>query len=201
MLKGLWEIEARIPDLEGQEFFPIAMNRTKLLESITSKQFRTVLNPGGVGLDCKWIETDQITRSILLGNINRTTGIRHKNSLLRIWNGDILSNDRLFHMGLMESNLCKFCNLKETADHRMIECERAKSIWEHLGSKSGGAVTELKDLFELDYDFEIRTLKLELISILLNDNISSSESVLNRSERYISILRGHSIHSNIRHNQ
>jgi len=171
------------------------MNRTKLLESITSRQFRTILNPIGVGLSCKRIETDQITRSILLGNITRTTGIRHKNSLLRIWNGDVLSNDRLYHMGLANSNLCKFCNVKETPEHRLIECQRAKTIWETLGARTGGVVGEFKDLFELDYDFELRTLKLELISTLLNDSSNTSDFILNKSIRYISTLQKHSKNS------
>jgi len=192
LLLSLWDNGVTIHDLEGQEFFPIQNGRIKKIDEITSKQFRTLINPPLNRLSCDRIVADQITEALMIGNINRIKGIRHKNSLLRIWNGDVLSNDRLYHMGITESSKCNFCDTKETPEHRLILCIRAKEIWRSLEARTGSPVTDFKDLFELEFNFKLRTLKLELISSLLNDNSSTHGLLLDKSERYISALNKHS---------
>jgi len=192
LLIALWAEGTVIPEVDGREFFPVARDKINTIDRVTSKQFRTLLTPTQGRLSCEKINADPVTESMIIGSINRVKGIRHRNSLLRVWNGDVLSNDRLFHMGIAQTNACNFCGCKETPDHRLISCNRAKAIWQALEPRTGDKIQVLKDLFELDYDFETTTLKLELISTLINDSSNSKEFILNKSIRYISQLQRHS---------
>jgi len=95
-------------------------------------------------------------------------------------------------MELVPSNNCNFCNVKETPEHRLLTCRRAGEIWRYLDKKTGCNIQTIKDLFEREYSYETRALKLELISIILNDNNSESHVVIERATRFISSLRNHS---------
>jgi hypothetical protein len=58
--------------------------------------------------------------------------MRHKNTLLRIWNGGCLSYTSLVHMGLVTTNKCPYCNVIDTPMHTLIEYDIAKQVWERL---------------------------------------------------------------------
>jgi len=98
-------------------------------------------------------------------------------------------------MGLAPSSQCNFCNEKENPEHRLINCVRARTIWLNLELKTGGKVENLKDIFDLDFEFESRTLKLELISLLLNDNKNTADNIWKRSLKFIASIQNYSIYA------
>ncbi len=67
--------------------------------------------------------------------IKRLANTRHKNTLLRIWNGDCLSYTRLIHLGITNTNLCPNCTMVDTPLHVLTECIVARQIWSKLMNK------------------------------------------------------------------
>jgi hypothetical protein len=67
---------------------------------------------------------------VLLSNIRNITSVYHKNTFLRILNGDILCNSKLYKMGLTDTSKCKRCGQEEDREHLLIECDEIKAMWE-----------------------------------------------------------------------
>ncbi len=108
----------------------------KNIYSVTSKEFRTILKgkvtpaPSRIGGNL-----DDYSVKEYLSQIKRLTSTKHKNTLLRIWNGDCLSYSRLFHFGLVDTDKCPVCNNYDTPEHMLFECVKAKRVWEMLQNK------------------------------------------------------------------
>jgi len=66
---------------------------------------------------------DTQTMKEYLNQVKCLPNMRHKNTLLRIWNGDCLSYTRLVHMGVVATNTCPNCNAIDTPMHTLIECD------------------------------------------------------------------------------
>jgi hypothetical protein len=60
---------------------------------------------------------------------SKLTSIRHRNIMLRLICGDIFCNERLHRFKLVESNKCIRCNMVETPEHLLIDCEVARNMW------------------------------------------------------------------------
>jgi hypothetical protein len=53
-----------------------------------------------------------------------------RNILLRVWHGDIFSNERMKRFNMIEDDMCGRCKkYKETIDHQFLKCKEARLFW------------------------------------------------------------------------
>jgi len=121
--------------------------------------------------------------------IRKLASTKHKNVALRIWNGDILSRDRLCHMGLVQNNLCFFCNQVETQLHVVKECNRAKELWNKLNLFTGKQSSGDQDWCGLGDSLDELELRLECQWHLLNSKDLDADNIFIRSVNFIESLR------------
>ena len=121
--------------------------------------------------------------------------MRHKNTLLRIWNGDCLSYTRLVHMGLVATNTCPNCNALNMPIHTLIECDVAKQVWERLMiriPKRPGLPLVLYAMGINDNRTRL-SIKAEVIKMLMHFKELSSESIHHRLANNLLISNGNNI--------
>jgi hypothetical protein len=137
------------------------------------------------GLDTQTMKED-------LSEVKGLPNMRHKNTLLRIWNGDCLSYTRLVHMGLVSTSTCPNCNALDMPMHTLIECDVAKQVWVILMLR----IPKCADLPLLLYAIGIidnRTrlsIKAEVMKILMHFRELSSESIYHRLTNNLLISNG-----------
>jgi len=133
---------------------------------------------------------DVTSTSLFFNRIKKLKSTKHKNIALRVWNGDIMSRNRLVHMGLAENDLCLHCGEVETQIHVVRDCERAQRIWTNIvhGDNSINLSSLIKEDWHglCDADFELR---MECLWHLLNNKELSSEAIIRRSKKYLEQLR------------
>jgi uncharacterized protein (UPF0335 family) len=105
----------------------------------TSKNIRTVLDNREHGtnqvIEPKIIPTlDKPKLIVSLSHLKKLTSVKHKNTMLRILNGDIFCKLRLHRFKMIDSNLCDRCGEIETSEHLLINCPHANRIWSHVQS-------------------------------------------------------------------
>ena len=88
------------------------------------KKYTPICNPK-VGI------TLSSTECISWGNeLRKLTSVRHKNTVLRIFHGDVYTKEKLFRFGLVDSNACPRCGEIEDLEHKLIRCNYVKRIWD-----------------------------------------------------------------------
>jgi hypothetical protein len=106
------------------------------IELITSKEFRHVLQMTVQNVSSRFKHNlDNSTLKEYFKQIKRLSNTRHKNTLLRVWNGDCLSYSRLHHFGVVDMNACPHCGEYDTPEHMLFECGNVKRMWEMLMEK------------------------------------------------------------------
>ena len=71
--------------------------------------------------------SESLTWGLRLSKVNST---RHKNVILRVAHGDIYTKEKLHRFGLIDSPICPRCDLVETLQHKFLDCNYVKRIWE-----------------------------------------------------------------------
>jgi len=140
-IKVLWQANIRCEVLESDKLRTIKGNY-KQIHLIKSKEFRELiagrlkLNPPKIqiALDVQ-DDLDKYAMKSYFNMIKRLANTRHKNTLLRIWNGDCLSYTRLIHLGITNTNTCPNCTMVDTPLHVLTECIVARQIWSKLMNK------------------------------------------------------------------
>jgi len=117
--------------------------------------------------------------------IKKLPSTRHRNIALRVWNGDIMSRNRLAHMGLAEDAQCQHCGEVETQVHVVRDCSRAKRIWQLVNKENESDGTQ----DWLGAPFHDPELTLECMWHLLNSKDLTAERIFHRSTTFIRSLR------------
>jgi hypothetical protein len=94
IIKALWQSNSRCEAIENEKF-PSSKGTYKLIHMISSKEFRELVNGHVQLLQPKILlpidindEYNRYSIKSYFNNIKRLANTRHKNTLLRIWNGD-----------------------------------------------------------------------------------------------------------------
>ena len=74
--------------------------------------------------------------------LNKITSTKHKNVLLRIAHGEVYTQEKLHRFGLTESPLCPRCGMIEDLQHKFIECQYVKKIWDKVADLTAGLTTD-----------------------------------------------------------
>lgn len=150
---------------------------------VTSKAMRTILFKQQTQIDCRIDSTiEPGVAGRYLKKLCKVTSVKHRNVALRVWNGDVLSNDRLSHMGLVEDSACGHCGEKETQIHVVRDCVRAKTVYNMLGSETSDWLGEQGTINDLE-------LRLECLWHLVNNRNQSADMIVRISKRYIENVR------------
>ncbi len=113
------------------------------------------------GLNGRWVDPAKISskmlREILFGRemvnpkitlmendeqlayfskLSKVVNVANKSKILRLLQGDVYCNDRLYRFGMTESDRCKRCFEKETISHLLSECMYTKAVYGILNINS-----------------------------------------------------------------
>jgi hypothetical protein len=109
-----------------------------------------------------------------LGNIRFLTSTYHRNTYLRILNGDWFTNEKLCKIGKKDNPKCDRCEHSEDREHMLVECKAVKETWENLywmankvlGVKLEANIKNVLCLGNNAASRSIMTLSMELIGRL-----------------------------------
>ena len=161
----------------------IAIKRNCSRSSIVSKNNRTIQNKQDLCTENKLIVTSKEEAKQFFKAILELPSVRHRNAALRVWNGDVMSRARLSHMGLADNNLCLYCGNIETQQHVILDCQRAKDLWDRVAVLSGGD-SGASWLGKGDLE-----LQMECLWHLLNSKELEANEIWHRSLKFIETVR------------
>ncbi len=118
--------------------------------------------------------------------VKRLANTRHKNTLLRIWNGDCLSNTRLVHLGVVDTNLCPNCAMIDTPMHMLVECYVASQTWTNLMARIPKSPhISLTDYALGIYDGRIEmSIKAEILKMLMHYRNMDADAIHRRLKNH-----------------
>jgi hypothetical protein len=198
VIKALWQEQTRCE--------PVGIDKVKLLSGIykpifmvKSREYRELIRgpprlvPPKFAVNVNIDENEG--RWVVKGYFNKIRKLantRHKNTLLRVWNGDCLSNTRLRHFGLVDSNLCPSCADVDTPLHMLLECHVAVQTWNRLMIKIPKAPEmQMLDYIIGMYDNKIvMSIKAEIIKMLMHFRDMSAEDIHRRLCNYFLTVSG-----------
>ena len=108
--------------------------------------------------------------------------------MLRIWNGDCLSNSRLFHYGLAATVGCPRCGEYDSPEHMLVNCVIAKRVWEILMGK----ILKMGNRSMLHYAIGINDskanlmVKAEILKYVMHFRDLNPEIIVQRALTYLS---------------
>jgi len=196
IIRALWHSNSRCEEIENEKF--LSSNGTyKLIHMISSKEFRDLVK-GHVQLLQPKIPlpidiNDEYCRYSIksyFSNIKRLANTRHKNTLLRIWNGDCLSNTRLIHFGVVDTNLCPNCGVLDTPSHLLVECHIARLTWNRLITKipKDPSISLMEYALGL-YDGKIEmSIKAEILKMLMHFRSIDADAIHARIKTYFLMI-------------
>ena len=165
----------------------------KQLNLVKSKEFRELLRgvskPVEPKLDLNFNLNDANDVYVVktyFSTIKRLTNTRHKNTLLRIWNGDCLSNTRLINMNLSNTDQCPYCSRLDTPLHVLVECTRAQQVWQKLMT----VIPKNDNINKIDYALGITdspvvlAIKVETLKLLMHFRDLNVNAILGRLRNY-----------------
>jgi len=163
--------------------------QAELVHKLTSKRLRTM--DCDVKKTCLKLECglDDESINLYLNRVKSLKSTRHKNAVLRVWNGDIISRNRLVNMGLADDNICQHCGEIETQIHVVKNCQRAQTLWWNIKANIDPPLQDgwLEEWHGInDNDFELRA---ECLWHLLNNKELSAKAILDRSCKYLEKIR------------
>ena len=127
-----------VSSLDAKAMYPIEKDKIVVnVAGISSKMFR-LNDQRREDMICLYKQGLVLTPGEVIHWTNRLkklTSTRHKNIILRVAHGDIFSNERLCRFGLINDPKCQNCEESaESINHRLIDCPKATSAWNHLES-------------------------------------------------------------------
>jgi hypothetical protein len=113
------------------------LKSVKINQSTPSKDIRIILDNRTFGanqvIEPKIIPIlDKPKLLVSLATLKKVTNVKHKNTMLRILNGDIFCKERLFRFKMISNNICDRCGEIGTSQHMLMDCPEANKIWLHL---------------------------------------------------------------------
>jgi hypothetical protein len=166
----------------------LASGQYKAISAVTSKEFRLMLL-GKERLNVKRLneDIDDYTSKEYFAQIRRLTSTKHKNTLLRIWNGDSLSNSRLAHYGIVNSNRCPKCNALDTREHMLIGCVHANRVWSILIGTfpKSPRISMMQYAIGINDSRTILMVKAEILKYLMHFRELEPETVINKTKAFL----------------
>lgn len=155
---------------------------------LTSKSLRCYLqNKPLKPVCCKYIETDEQAARLHLERVKKLPSTRHKNIALRLWNGDILSNNRLKKMCVIENENCDYCGNLETQMHLLLECPRSKRLWQLVMETSDEV--SLEQVIGFGCSLAELELRMECLLKLVKLRTVEPEVIMSYSKRYLNEVK------------
>jgi exonuclease III len=198
VVKALWQAQSRC-EVPMVDKIKILNGSYKILYTVKSGEFRELirgpprLTPPRLALNInigdnegRWAVKGYFSK------VRKLANTRHKNTLLRLWNGDCLSYTRLVHYGVVNSELCPNCANVDTPLHMLVECHVAVQTWNMLMVK----IPKHRDMSMLDYiiglyDSKIdMSIKAEIIKMLMHFRDMSPDAILRRLSNYFMTVNG-----------
>jgi hypothetical protein len=169
----------------------LAGKNYKYVTQVTSKDFRLLLydrnnlNRNKIGEDI-----DEHTSKSYFAQIKRLISTKHKNTLLRVWNGDCLSYSRLIHYGIVDSDRCPKCGEFDSPEHMILNCRYSRRTWELLQQKIPKRAN--CSLFQYSIGINdsctIMMVKAEVLKYLMHFRELEPESILSKAIAYLKIV-------------
>ena len=105
--------------------------KARPLAKLTSKDIREARSSkvaiGNFKIGMVLENSEALTWGLRLARVNST---RHKNIILRVAHGEIYTKEKLHRFGLTDSPVCPRCQETETLEHKFIQCNYIKRIWD-----------------------------------------------------------------------
>jgi hypothetical protein len=192
IIKALWQSNKQCEEIQSEKF--VLLNGTyKNIHMVTSKEFRELIR-GQIGLTQPKLpidlnvedDYDRYAIKNYFSKIKRMANTRHKNTLLRIWNGDCLSYSRLIHLRVVDTNRCPNCNMVDTPLHLLVECNVAVQTWTRLMEKipKNSHIPIFEYAIGL-YDSTVEmSIKAEILKMLMHNRSMDAEALHRRLKNY-----------------
>jgi hypothetical protein len=198
VVKALWNASIQCREINDEKLM-LSNGRYKQIHLIKSKEFRELLQGEhkftspklNLNLDMTDPNDKYVIKSYF-GTIKGLTSTRHKNTLLRIWNGDCLSNTRLIHMNRSNTNQCPNCAMLDSPLHVLVECNKAQQVWYKL--MSGIPKNPTIDL--LDYALGISdgkiemSIKAEVLKMLMHMRDLTPDLIIRKARNFFLTVQG-----------
>jgi len=169
----------------------LANNCYKYIYRTTSKDFRLLLSDSsGLNRNKLGEVIDEHTSKSYFAQIKRLVSTKHKNTLLRVWNGDCLSYSRLIHYGVVDTNRCPKCNEYDSPEHMLITCLHARTTWELLQQK----IPKRANCTMIQYAMGINDtctnlmIKAEVLKYIMHFRELQPESIINKTIAYLKVV-------------
>jgi hypothetical protein len=166
----------------------------KHISAVTSKEFRLLLyNTTGINNNKLGDVIDEQTSKAYFAQIKRLTSTKHKNTLLRVWNGDCLSHSRLAHFGIVDTNRCPRCDEYDSPEHMLINCRFSSRTWDLLQQK----IPKRTNCTLLHYAIGINDtctnlmIKAEILKYLMHFRELEPVSVINKMLAFLKTVVPH----------
>jgi hypothetical protein len=198
VVKALWQAQSRWEALVVDKI-KILNGSYKIIYTVKSGEFRELirgplrLTPPKLALNINIGDNEgRWAAKGYFSKVRKLVNTRHKNTLLRLWNGDCLSYTRLVHYGVVNSELCPNCASVDTPLHMLVECHVAAQTWTMLMAK----IPKQPDMPMLDYimglyDSKINMpIKVEIIKMLMHFRDMSADAILRRLSSYFLMVSG-----------
>ncbi len=192
VIKALWQANMQCEEVRNEKFVT-PKGTYKLIYMITSKEFRELTNGNWKLLPPKITmnintnnEHDRQTIKGYFSDVKRLVNTRHRNTLLRIWNGDCLSNTRLVHLGAADTNLCPNCAMIDTPMHMLVECQVALQVWNALTVRipKSPQISLLEYALGI-YDSRIEmSIKAEVLKMLMHFRNMNADAIYMRIKNH-----------------
>jgi len=198
VVRAFWSAGAQCHEI-NEEKLMLQSGKYKQIHLVKSKEFRELLQGSpklvlpkiDLNLDLTDVNDRYVVKSYF-GTIKRLANTRHKNTLLRIWNGDCLSNTRLIHMNLTDTNQCPSCGMLDTPLHVLVECVVARQVWQRLMV----AIPKNPSIQLMDYALGISdstmilAIKAETLKMLMHFRDLGVNALLTRLKNYFLTVQG-----------
>jgi hypothetical protein len=192
IIKALWQAHVRCDEIR-EDKFKLLNGTYKVIYKVSSKEYRELLN-GQPKLTIPKIainvnihdDEGRWTVKSYFSKVRKLANTRHKNTLLRIWNGDCLSYTRLIHLQLVDSNLCPNCAELDTPLHTLVNCQVAEQIWTKLMIKIPKCPnTPMVEYVIGLYDGKVEmSIKAEIMKMLMHFRNMTAEAIYRRLKNY-----------------
>ncbi len=190
IFRALIQANSDLPDGQADKI-KLAGGTYKLLSMVTSKEFRMIREDReGYNNNKLGDILDLHTSKEYFTQIKRLKSTKHKNTLLRVWNGDCLSNSRLVHFGIVDTNKCPKCDEIDTPEHMLINCIHARRVWELVMQKlpRGGNCTQIQYAMGINDSRSNLMLKAEILKCLMHFRELEPEETVHKSIAYLKLV-------------